>query len=133
MPDAPPRRVTSCIVVMTFVLIVAACHGGGAPSLGSPGTGRVDVKGACAALSSLRRSSDALNGVDIGDPGASTAALAKAVDAYSTALSTFERVGPVNLRARAEAARVAVLAHNFSRAAVARTAIDAWAKQHCTS
>jgi hypothetical protein len=133
MPDARPRRVTCCIVVTTFVLIVAACHGGGAQSLGSPETGRVDVKGACAALSSLHRSSDALNGVEVGDPGASTAALAKAVHAYSTALSTFERLGPVNLRARAEAARVAVLAHNFSRAAVARTAIDAWSERNCTS
>jgi hypothetical protein len=124
------RRVAGCVVL---VGLLSACHGGGATSVDSSGQGRVDVKAACAALADLQRAGAVLNGVDVGDPAASLAALGKAVDAYSTALATFERVGPGELRPRAAAVRSAVLTRHFAQATVARAQIDAWAAQHCSS
>jgi hypothetical protein len=127
------RRVASAAGCCLFVLLLGACHGGGAkaPAETAVGGSTVDVKSACAALAGLERSSDALNGVDLGDPATSMHALAVAVAEYSTALLTFERVGPADLRARAEAVRLEVVAHHFGQAAVARAAIDTWATQHC--
>ena len=120
--------VGSCLMVAAL----ASCHGGGGTA-GSAGTDGVDVKAACAALVDLRASSAPLNAVDLANPGASRAALAKAIGAYSAALAAFERVAPVSLRPRAEAVRTAVVAHEFTRAATERAVIDAWAARHCTS
>jgi hypothetical protein len=124
---ARSRRVAAGIVV----LVLTSCHSGDARSFTSSSDGSVGVKAACSALAGLAQSVDALNGVDVSDPIASTAALAKAVDAYSAALATFERVGPANLRARAATVRAEVVAHHFNRAAAERAAIDAWAAGHC--
>ncbi len=116
---------------------LAACHGGGAATSGSSGNGSgssaVDVKSACAALTGLARSDDALKGVNLADPDASSAALAGAVAAYSAALTTFEQVGPADLRATAASMRADVVAHHFGQAAAQRTAISAWAESNCGS
>ena len=125
--------ISSTITVFVFVLVLAACDdGGGASRFGAAGT-ELDEKAACAALAGLSRSGDALKGVDVGDPEPALAALDKAVGAYSTALTTFERVGPSGLRAAVEQVRAAVVARHFTEAAAARTPIDAWAARHCTS
>jgi hypothetical protein len=124
---ARSRRVAAGIVV----LVLTACHGGDTKSFTASSAGSDGVKAACTALGDLAHSVDALNGVDVSDPSASTAALAKAVDAYSAALATFERVGPANLRARAATVRAEVVAHHFVEAAAERAAIDAWADGHC--
>jgi hypothetical protein len=129
MQGACSRRIGACAIV----LILTACHGGSASRFGLAGPGRVDVKAACGALDGLRRSSDALNGVDIADPDAALAAMAKAVDAYSAALVNFEGFAPANLRAPAEAVRAAVIARHFTQAEAARAPIDAWARHHCVS
>jgi hypothetical protein len=130
MHAAPSRRVAIWVGSFVAMLTLAACHGGG--STGASATGDpVDVKSACAALVSLRHSSDVLDGIDVADPAASLAALARAVAAYSASLAAFERVAPLSLRARAEAVRTAVIAHHFADAAAKRAAIDAWATRHC--
>jgi hypothetical protein len=127
------RLVAGCIVTMTLT----ACHGGGSTASGSSGDGSgtraVDVKSACAALEGLERSSDALKGVNLADPDASSAALAHAVAAFTAALATFEQVGPTDLRATAATMRAEVVAHHFGQAAVARTALTGWAEAHCAS
>ena len=135
MHAARSRRVAGRVVACVIVLMVTACHGGGASSSSSPGasSAAVDVKRACTALADLERSSDALNGVDVADPDTSVAALTKAVDAYSAALLTFERVGPAELQATAATVRAEVIAHHFGQAIAARTAIDAWESSHCSS
>jgi hypothetical protein len=121
-------RVGSCLVA---ALLLAACTGGGVSHSGSGGTGAVDVKAACAALAELKQSAKALNGVDVADPERSQEALAKAVDAYDTALVSFERVAPQRLRAPAGVVRDAVAARHFSDAVAARAPIDAWAAKNC--
>ena len=128
MQGARSRIVGACVAV----LVLAACHGGGAPRLGST-PAKLDVKAACAALDGLQRSSDALNGVDVADPEASLTALDKAVDAYVVALARFALVGPASLRATAETVRADVVARHFTQAAGARAPIDAWAADRCTS
>jgi len=126
MPCARTRLLGACVAL----LALSACHGSSAKA--SPSSGPVvDVKAACGALSELPRTGDLLNGVDVSDPAASQAALARAVAAYRAALFSFERVGPASLRTRAEAVRTAVAAHDFARAATERAAIDAWARSHC--
>jgi hypothetical protein len=138
MQGARSRRVGARVIsvmLTTFLptaLLLASCQGGDKPPFGAAGA-KFDEKAACATLGDLRRSSDALNGVDVGDPVPALAALDKAVDAYSTALSTFERVGPPSLRASARKVRAAVVARHFTEAAAARAPIDAWAARHCTS
>jgi len=137
MHGARSRRVAGTVVGCVVAVGLAACHGSGAPRSVSSGGGStssaLDVKSACAALVGLEHSSDALKGVDLADPDASSAALAKAVAAYSAALSTFEQVGPADLRATAAALRADVIAHQFGQAAAARTAISDWDESHCAS
>src|SRR5258706_16339521 len=116
MHGARSRRVAICVTSFVAIFTLAACHGGGSTGA-SVGSDSVDVKSACAALVGLRRASDALDGVDVSDPAASSAALARAVTAYSASLAAFERVAPLSLRARAEAVRTAVIAHQFVEAA----------------
>jgi hypothetical protein len=130
MHEARSRRVAVCVGSFVAMLMLAACHGGGGTGASAAGD-RVDVKAACTALVGLRHSSDALNGVDVADPGASSAALNRAVAAYSASLAAFERVAPLSLRARAEAVRTAVIAHHFGEAAAKRATIDAWAARQC--
>ena len=137
MHGSRSRRVGAFVITSTVLLfgpVIAACDGGGsdASRFGAAGT-ELDEKAACAALGGLARSRAALDGVDVGDPEPALAALDKAVGAYSTALTTFERVGPASLRAAAEKVRAAVLARHFTEAAAARAPIDAWAAKHCTS
>ncbi|HEY5012411.1 MAG TPA: hypothetical protein VIK61_06855 [Acidimicrobiia bacterium] len=125
------RRIAAGLVVIGLAVPgLAACHSGGGTS-GGTAPGPPDVKAACGAFADLGRSVEALNGVDVSDPAASVAALTRAVNAYSAALLTFERVGPTNLRVRAAEVRAAVLAHHFGQAAAARVAIDTWAAEHC--
>jgi hypothetical protein len=129
--SAALKRIAGRVGGCLMVLALAACHGSGAKPSFSP-DGTVDAKTACAALAGLNRSSDALDGINVSDPEASETALTKAIAAYSTALVTFEQVGPADLRARAEAVRAAVIAHHFRDAIAARAALDAWAVQHCS-
>jgi hypothetical protein len=130
MQRARYRRIAGVVVISLAVSGLAACHGaGGRGATTAPGP--LDVKAACGAFADLGHSVDALNGVDVSDPVASVAALTRAVNAYSAALLTFERVGPTTLRAQAGAVRAAVLAHHFGQAAAARVAIDTWAAGHC--
>jgi hypothetical protein len=136
MHDARSRRVAGVVVGCIVTLTLTACHGGGATTSSSgdgSGTVVVDVKRACGALDGLARSSDALKGVNLADPDASSAALARAVAAYTAALATFEQVGPVDLRATAATMRADVVAHHFGKAAAARTALSAWDETHCAS
>jgi hypothetical protein len=122
-------RAAACAVVLGLAL--APCGGGGS-SGDAASTGRVvDVKAACHALGDLRHAADELRGVDVSDPDASEAALARAVASYRFALARFEEAGPASLRATAETMRAAVAARQFDRAATARGAIDAWSKAHC--
>jgi hypothetical protein len=123
-------RAAACVVVLGLTL--AACGGGGGSSGQSASTGPVvDVKTACAALGDLQRAADELRGVDVSDPDASEAALARAIAAYRGALARFEQAGPESLRVTAETVRAAVAARQFARAATARAAIDAWSASHC--
>jgi hypothetical protein len=137
MHGARSRRVAGLVAGCIVMLSLTACHGGGSASAGSSGGGSgssaLDVKSACAALAGLEHSSDALKGVNIADPDASSAALASAIAAYSAALATFERVGPADLRASAATLRADVVAHHFGQATAARTPISAWAESHCSS
>jgi len=137
MHGARSRRVIGFVAGCVGVMSIAACHGGGAATSGSSGNGSgssaVDVKSACAALAGLSRSDDALKAVNLADPDASSAALDRAVAAYSAALSTFERVGPLDLRAAAASMRADVIAHHFGRATVQRAAISVWAGKNCAS
>jgi hypothetical protein len=127
MYGARATFVGACLVVG----VLAACHGGGTPRLGST-PAKPDVKAACASLAGLQRSSDALNGVDVADPQASLTALQKAIDAYDAALARFALVGPAGLRVPADAVRADVVARHFTQAAQARAPIDAWAATHCS-
>jgi hypothetical protein len=127
MQGARSRIVGACVVAA----VLTGCRGG-APRLGGA-PAKLDVKAACAALDGLRRSSDALNGVDVADPQASTTALQKAIDAYGVELERFALSGPASLRASAETVRAEVAARHFTQAAAARAPIDAWAAQHCGS
>jgi hypothetical protein len=125
--------ISSTFTIVVFVSVLAACDdGGGASRFGAAGT-ELDEKAACAALDGLSRAGDALNGVDVGDPEPALAALDQAVGAYSTALTTFERIGPAGLRDAAAKVRAAVVARHFTEAAAARAPIDAWAKRNCDS
>lgn len=126
MPGARLRFLGACAALLGLT----ACHGGSAKATSSSGP-VVDVRAACGALSELPRTSDLLKDVDASDPEASQAALARAVAAYRAALFSFERVGPPSLRTHAEAVRTAVAAHDFERAATARSAIDVWSTAHC--
>ena len=131
---ARARRGGALVTVALFALAGAACHGGGGAKAGGPSTTHpVDVKAACAALADLRRSADALSGVDVSDPVASRAALDRAVAEYAAVLIAFERAAPVSLADDAEAIRAAVLAHHFSQAAADRVEIDRWSAAHCTT
>jgi hypothetical protein len=138
MQGARSRRVGARVIsvmlttLLPTALLVGACQGGDEPPFGAAGA-KFDQKAACATLEDLRRSTDALNGVDVGDPEPALAALDKAVSAYSAALSTFERVGPPSLRVSAQRVRAAVVARHFTEAAAARKPIDAWAARHCSS
>jgi hypothetical protein len=138
MQRARSRRVGARVILVVLTtslstaLLLAACQSGDKPPFGAAGA-KFDEKAACATLDDLRRSSDALNGVDVGDPEPALAALDKAVSAYSAALSTFERIGPSSLRASARKVRAAVVARHFTEAVAARAPIDAWAARHCTS
>jgi hypothetical protein len=126
----PPMRAAACVVVLGLAL--AACGGGKSPSGEATSTGRVvDVKAACATLDGLHRAADALRGVDVSDPDASEAALARAIGVYRASLLRFEQAGPASLRAPAEVVRADVAARQFARATTARAAIDAWAASHC--
>jgi hypothetical protein len=127
------RRGSTAARVGVALLILAGCHGGSGGTALTPTADTIDVKSACAALAQLRLSSETLQGVDVGDPDASLAALQKAVDAYSASLGAFERVAPLSLRARAEVVRTAVIAHQFAKAAAQRATIDVWANRNCTS
>jgi hypothetical protein len=136
MHGARSRRVAGLVVGCIITMSLTACHGGGGTGSGAihgSDTTAVDVKTACAALAGLEHSSDALKGVNLADPDASSAALASAVAAYSAALTTFERVGPADLRDDAAALRADVVAHHFGQATASRTPISAWAQSHCTS
>ena len=128
MQGARSRIVGACVVVV----VLAGCRGGGTTRLGAR-PAKLDVKAACAALEGLRRSSDALNGVDVADPQASSTALQKAIDAYVVELARFALSGPANLRASAETVRAEVAARHFTQAAAARAPIDAWAAGNCRS
>jgi hypothetical protein len=128
------RRIAAGAVAISLAVAgLAACGSGGSggSGRGSTATGPLDLKAACGAFADLGRSVDALRGVDVSDPVASTAALDRAVNSYGAALLTFERMGPANLRARAGEVRAAVLARHFGQAAEALVAIDAWAAEHC--
>jgi hypothetical protein len=136
MHGARSRRVVGLVVGCIITMSLTACHGGGGTGSGAidgSGTTAVDVKSACAALAGLEHTSDALKGMNLADPDASSAALASAIAAYSAALSTFERVGPADLRATAATLRAEVAAHRFGQATTARTPINAWAQSHCSS
>ena len=137
MHEVRSRRIANCVGGLALAVVCAvsltACHGGGGKTATSADGVKVDTKQACAALAGLRSSGDALKRVDIADPDASLTALDAAVGAYAAALSTFAQVGPAELRARADAVRVAVIAHHFGAAAADRAAIDTWATSHCSS
>ena len=100
--------------------------------MGSNGA-KLDVKAACEALDSLQHSTDALDGVDVADPAASSTALDRAVDAYAGALVRFALAGPASLRATVARVRAHVIARHFTQADAARAPIDAWAAGNCSS
>jgi hypothetical protein len=137
MHGARSRRVVGFVAGCVGVMSVAACHVGGAATSGSSGNGSgtraVDMKSACAALAGLSRPDAALKAVNLADPDSSSAALDGAVAAYSAALSTFEQVGPTDLRAAAASMRADVIAHHFGQAAAQRAAISVWAEKNCGS